>query len=140
MGLMAFFGVLATGGWSDRTGPAWPTAAAFAVRIFTFVLITVDQSPLSVAIFALAFGATFLVTAPLTVLFVRDSFGTKHLGALTGLITMVHHICGGIGAYAGAAIFDTTGRYDLAFTLVLASCVIALVLTLCLRRTPELPL
>ena len=37
-----------------------------------------DQSPLSITIFALVFGATFLVTAPLTVVFVRENFGTKN--------------------------------------------------------------
>ena len=71
-----------------------------------FALIAIDQSPLSIAVFALVFGATFLMTAPLTVLFVRDHFGMRHLGALTGLITMVHQIFGGIGAYGGALIFD----------------------------------
>jgi hypothetical protein len=34
----------------------------------------------------LVFGATVLVTAPLTILFVRDAFGTRSLGALAGLI------------------------------------------------------
>ena len=67
-------------------------------------------------------------------LFVRDHFGLKHLGALTGLITMVHQIFGGIGAYGGALIFDATGRYDAAFVTVgLAS---ALALTLMLKRKP----
>ena len=98
-----------------------------------FGWIAVDQSPVSIAVFALVFGATFLVTAPLTVVFVRESFGTKNLGALTGLITMVHQIFGGVGAYAGAAIFDATGTYDAAFLLMLASAVVALALTLALR-------
>ena len=99
-----------------------------------FALIAVDQSPLSIAVFALVFGATFLVTAPMTVLFVRDHFGLKHLGALTGLITMVHQIFGGIGAWGGALIFDATGTYDAAFVLMLAVSALALVLTLTLRR------
>jgi len=99
-----------------------------------FGWIALDQSPASVAVFALVFGATFLVTAPLTVVFVRESFGTKSLGALTGLITMVHQIFGGIGAYAGAAIFDATGGYEAAFVVMLTSAVLALVLTLMLRR------
>jgi hypothetical protein len=81
------------------------------------------------------FGITFLVTAPLTVLFVRDSFGMAHLGAISGIITMVHQIFGGIGAYAGAAIFDATGRYDIAFVVVMIATVVALVLTLCLDRS-----
>jgi len=66
--------------------------------------------------------------------FVQQSFGTRHLGALTGLITMVHQIFGGIGAYLGAAVFDATHRYDEAFMVMLAASTLALVLTLMLRR------
>ena len=135
MGLTGFIGVIGAGIWGDRSGPIWPTAASFAVRAVVFGLIVVDQSPLSIAIFCLVFGITFLVTAPLTVLFVRDSFGMAHLGAISGIITMVHQIFGGIGAYAGAAIFDATGRYDIAFVIVMIATVVALVLTLCLDRS-----
>jgi predicted MFS family arabinose efflux permease len=134
MGLTGLAGVIASGLASDRLGPVWPTAAAFAARIVVFAWIAIDQSPLSIAVFALVFGATFLVTAPLTVVFVRESFGTRNLGALAGFITMTHQIFGGLGAYAGAAIFDATGGYDAAFVAMLASAVVALALTLMLRR------
>ena len=134
MGLTGLAGVIASGLASDRLGPVWPTAAAFAARIVVFAWIAIDQSPLSIAVFALVYGATFLVTAPLTVLFVRESFGTRNLGALAGFITMTHQIFGGLGAYAGAAIFDATGGYDAAFVVILASAVVALALTLTLRR------
>jgi predicted MFS family arabinose efflux permease len=134
MGLTALAGVIFSGFVSDRLGPVWPTAAAFAARIVVFAWIALDQSPLSIAVFALTYGATFLVTAPLTVIFVRESFGTRNLGALAGFITMIHQIFGGVGAYVGAAIFDATGGYDAAFVLVLASAVVALVLTLMLSR------
>jgi predicted MFS family arabinose efflux permease len=121
MGLTGVIGLIVTGLISDRIGPAWTSALSFAVRGVVFTLIAVDQSPLSIAIFALVFGATFLVTAPLAVLFVRDHFGVAHLGALTGLITMVHQIFAGIGAYGGALLFDATGTYDLAFVFLLAA-------------------
>jgi predicted MFS family arabinose efflux permease len=134
MGLTALVGVLAAGAISDRSGPVLATAVAFGARIAVFALVTLDQSVLSISIFALVYGATFLVTAPLTVLFVRESFGTKNLGALTGLITMVHQVFGGIGAYGGALVFDLTGSYDAAFLLVLGTSTVALVLTLMLRR------
>jgi len=137
MGLTGLIGLLATGLISDRAGPAWTSALAFALRVAVFALIAVDQSPLSIAVFALVFGATFLVTAPMTVLFVRDHFGLKHLGALTGLITMVHQIFGGIGAWGGALIFDATGVYDAAFVLMLAASALALVLTLLLRQNRD---
>ena len=95
----------------------------------------VDQSAVSVAIFALVFGVTFLVTAPLTILFVSENFGTRHLGSLTGLITLVHHMCGGAGAYLGSAVFDSTGSYDVIFPIMLGSSVLALILVLPLRRS-----
>ena len=134
MGLTGLVGVVVSGTWSDRSGPVWPTAASFIARLAVFALILVDQSTLSVTIFALVFGATFLATAPLTVIFVTQSFGAKHLGALTGLIIMVHNMFGGIGAYLGAAAFDRLGGYDLAFAVMLSSNVLALALTLGLRR------
>ena len=134
MGLTGLIGVVAGGALSDRAGPVWPTALAFAARVGVFGLIVADQSTLSVAIFAFVFGTTFLVTAPLTVVFVSDSFGTRHLGALTGLITMVHQGCGGIGAYLGAAAFDATGGYTIAFAVMFAASLLALVLTLMLQR------
>ena len=135
MGFTGFVGVIAGGALSDRAGPVWPTALAFGARVAVFALVAADQSPLSVAIFALVFGATFLVTAPLTVVFVSEGFGTRHLGALTGLITMVHQIFGGVGAYLGAAVFDATGTYDIAFTIMGAVSLLALLLTLLLRQT-----
>ncbi len=58
----------------------------------------------------------------------------KHLGALTGLVTMVHQVFGGLGAYGGALAFDATGSYDAAILLVLAASAVALVLTLLLRQ------
>jgi predicted MFS family arabinose efflux permease len=136
MGLTALLGVFATGAVSDRLGPVWPTAAAFAARLFVFALVMVDQSIVSITIFALVFGVTFLVTAPLTVLFVAQYFGARHLGALTGLITMVHHMCGGAGAYLGSAVFDHTGSYDFAFPIMLLSSLVALFLLVLLRNKP----
>ena len=130
MGFTGLIGLVATALISDRIGPMWTAAIAFTARVGVFCLIAVDTSTPSIAIFSLVFGATFLVTAPLTVLFVRDHFGIAHLGALTGVITMVHQIFGGIGAYGGALIFDATGTYQAAFILLLVASTLALILTL----------
>ncbi len=137
MGLTGLIGVVAAGAFSDRFGPIWPTVLAFAARVVVFALILVDQSAISVAVFALVFGATFMVTAPLTVVFVQQSFGSRHLGALTGLVTMVHQVFGGLGAYLGAALFDRSGSYDVAFAIMGAVSLVAVVLTLMLKRPRE---
>ena len=49
---------------------------------------------------------------------------------------MVHHIFGGLGAYAGAAVFDATGTYNGAFVFMLVISALAVVLTLMLQRRP----
>ena len=134
MGLVGLVGVIAAGAWSDRSGPIWPALASFLVRIGAFGLVMVDESPLAITVFALVFGFTFLVTAPLLVIFVRDAFGSANLGALTGLIIMIHHMSGGAGAWIGAALFDASGGYDVAFALMLASSVLASLLTIRLAR------
>lgn len=125
MGLAGLVGVLAAGFWSDRSGPVWPTLACFVLRITIFTLILVDRSPLSIAVFALGYGVTFWATAPLTVIFVRDLFGNRNLGLISGLVTMAHHIAGGLGALTGAMLFDTDGDYLAAFWLMLVLSVIA---------------
>ena len=109
MGLVGFVGVIAAGAWSDKAGPVTPAVACFLVRIVAFALIVVDQSPLTIAAFALLFGLTFLMTAPLLVIFAREAFGMENLGSITGLIVMIHHMCGGLGAWIGAALFDANG-------------------------------
>jgi predicted MFS family arabinose efflux permease len=134
MGLTGLLGIVASGILSDRSGPALPAALSFIARVLVFGLVMIDQSTLSVSVFALVFGVTFLMTAPLCVVFVVESFGSRHLGALTGLITMIHHMCGGLGAWLGAASFDATGNYDAAFAVMLAVSLLAALLTLMLRK------
>jgi len=139
MGLMMLLGVLAAGWSSDRIGPVVATFLAFAVRVVVFAAVLLDSSVVTVAVFALAFGATFLVTAPLTVIFVREAFGTRNLGALTGLITMVHHIFGGLGGLLGAWLFDASGGYEAALFLMLITSLAGAALTLGLRRPQPAP-
>jgi len=134
MGLVGFVGVIAAGAWSDKVGPVTPAVACFLLRIAAFALIEVDQSPIAVAAFALLFGLTFLMTAPLLVVFARAAFGMGNLGSITGLIVMVHHMFGGLGAWIGATVFDAYGTYDWAFGLMFASSLLACLFSAALAR------
>ena len=67
MGVMGLLGVLVSGFLADRIGPARPTLLCFAMRIGIFVLVILSQSKPAVMMFALLYGFTFLMTAPLTV-------------------------------------------------------------------------
>lgn len=139
MGLMMLLGVLASGWTSDRTGPAVPTLISFVLRIVLFAAVILNNSVVTVCVFALLFGFTFLVTAPLCVVFARNAFGTRNLGLFTGLITMIHHIAGGLGAWLGAAWFDAVGNYEVVLFVMLTTSIAGALMTLLLRleRTPR---
>ena len=133
MGVMGLLGVLVSGFLADRIGPARPTLLCFAMRTGIFVLVILSQSKPAVMMFALLYGFTFLMTAPLTVIFSGNIFGSARLGRISGTISMIHQISGGIGALAGALAFDIWGSYDRAFLLMLTLSVVATAGTLLVR-------
>jgi len=136
MGLMGLLGVLASGLLADAFGAVRPTVICFWVRMFIFAFIIFDQSTATIIAFGLLYGLTFLITAPLTVVFVGNIFGVARLGTLAGSISMVHQIAGGLGAFVGAYIFDHRGSYDDAFRLMLILSMAAAILTLLVRERP----
>ena len=88
MGLMGLIGVLASGLLSDAFGPACPTMVCFLMRIVIFALVLYSHAAPAVAVFALLYGFTFLITAPLTVVFAGNTFGPARLGTVSGIISM----------------------------------------------------
>ena len=141
MGLMGLLGVLASGYLADLMGPGRPTLLCFLMRIGIFALIILSQANASVVVFALLYGFTFLMTAPLTVMFSGNIFGQSRLGRISGTISAVHQISGGLGALAGALSFDIWGSYQQAFMLMLALSMVATVATLMVRdrAVPRIP-
>jgi sugar phosphate permease len=129
MGLMALAGVMLSGYLSDRYGPAMPTIICFIVRLGLFVFILNSQNTPSIIVFAMLYGSTFLMTAPLGPIFAGQLFGARFLGTVTGIVSMVHQIFGGLGAFVGAFFFDTFGKYDGAFALVLGMSIAAIVVS-----------
>ena len=134
MGLAGLAGVLLAGGLNDRFGPVLPTVLCFVLRIGVSALVLASREPAFIVGAALLYGVTFWMTAPLAVVFAREVAGFALLGTVSGLITMVHHGAGGIGALAGASVFDTYGSYTNAFAAMLVLSVIAVVLSAFLAR------
>ncbi len=134
MGLTGLCGVLLAGLLNDRFGPVLPTALSFVLRFGVFAALLVSRDPAVIIGAALLFGVTFWMTAPLAVVFAREIAAMAILGTVTGLITMLHHSAGGLGALAGASIFDAWGSYGPAFTAMLLLSVLAFGLCLVLPR------
>ncbi len=134
MGVMGLLGVLLAGVMADALGASRPTALCFLMRIGIFALILPLQSTPAILAFGLLYGFTFLITAPLTVVFLSNIYGPNRLGTLTGTVSMIHQIMGGLGALAGGWIYDMTGAYDSAFVLMLALSLAATALTFSVRE------
>jgi MFS family permease len=127
-GLMSLAGILIAGPASDLIGNKIPIALTFFIRIFLFLMILKYQSTTSFYVFALVFGLTHLITAPLTATLIGRMYGLSHIGLLSGFITTVHHLGGGLLAYLGGTIFDKTGSYQLVFVI---SAFMAFIATVC---------
>ena len=96
--------------------------------------MVVSDATLAIVGFALLYGVTFWITAPLSAVYTREHFGAKHLGTINGFITMAHNGFGGLGAYIGGVVFDTYGNYDLVLQLLLGLAISAFLLSRMIGR------
>ena len=140
-GLLSLAGLLIIGPATDVIGNKTPVVFTFVLRFFLFMLILKYQNVVSFYIFSMSFGFTFLITAPIATTLSGKLFGFTHVGVLTGFISTIHHLGGGIWAYVGGWSFDHTGDYGLAFALSSAMALAAFLCSLFIReksyRVPE---
>jgi MFS family permease len=133
-GLLSLAGILVAGPASDLIGDKIPIALTFLLRVFAFLLIIAYQNLTSFYVFALVFGFSFLVTAPLTPTLVGRLYGFSHVGVLSGFITTVHHLGGGVAAWGGGVLFDLTGSYQAVLVISAILAAIAAVSTMLIRQ------
>lgn len=138
LGMMSLPGILIAGPASDKFGSKPPIAMTFVLRFFLFLLILKYRNLYSFYFFSLSFGFTFFVTAPLNPILVGRIYGLSHVGLISGVITTVHHLGGGLWAFAAGSIFDRTGSYHLTFILSAFMALSAAGLTLMLKEKDHL--
>jgi len=127
-GLFSMGGILLAGPLSDLIGNKIPFVLSFVLRFLLFLMILKYQNLMSFYVFAVLFGFTFLITAPLITTLAGRLFGFSHIGLITGFITTIHHLGGGFWAYVGGVIFDNTGSYRMVFVF---SAVLAAIAAVC---------
>lgn len=129
-GLLSLVGILITGRAIDKIGDKIPILVTFLFRAALFFYILKSQTLTAFYIFALGFGFTMMVTAPITATLMGRLYGLTHLGLISGVITTVHHFGGGVWGFLGGAIFDYTGNYRLVLALYGVCSVVAVGCTL----------
>jgi MFS family permease len=128
LGLMSLVGVLIAGPATDFIGNKIPAAITFLLRFGAFLMILTYENPTSFYLFSIIFGFTYIITGPITTTLLGRLYGFSHIGLLSGFVTTIHHLGGGLWAYLGGFIFDQTGSYRLAF---ICSAIMAFVAFLC---------
>ncbi len=134
-GLLSLGGILVAGPASDRIGNKVPIALSFVLRVLLFVMILFFKGAVTFWIFALLFGFTWLITAPLTTTLAGRLYGFTHIGVIGGFITTIHHVGGGLWAFLGGVVYDLTGGYELAFIISAVVSAIAAACSLAIRET-----
>ncbi len=99
--------------------------------------ILLPKSELTVIVFAVCMGATWLGTVPLTSGLVAQLFGARYLSTLFGVVFLGHQLGAFLGAWLGGWVFDRTGSYDAVWILACGLSVFATLIHLKIDDQPE---
>ncbi len=84
-------------------------------------------------IFAVIFGIAYGGLSPASTAMVSDSFGTRHVGSIMGLLEIGWVLGAAVGPALAGYIFDTTHKYFLAFLLVAIAALVVAILILFIK-------
>jgi MFS family permease len=121
--IVGSLGAGALGGrYSKRLVLAWfYVTRALAITAFLAAPLTAAGTYL----FAAVLGLTWLGTVPLTNSLVGQIFGVKYLSTLFSIAFLGHQLGAFIGAWAGGAVYDMTGSYQLVWLTAVGLSVVA---------------
>jgi MFS family permease len=109
-----------SGAVSDRVGYPRLLGWIYAGRAVTLVYLVFARDPVSLFVFAVAFGIVdFSTVAPTTALSTM-LFGRRSAGTVYGLVALSHQLGSALGSYAGGIIHDVTGSYTMFFLVAAA--------------------
>lgn len=127
-------GTLVFGRLGDLYRRKYVLSALYTLRtlaVVVFVLAPVNTVTLYV--FALAIGFTWLGTVPLTLGVLSQIFGVRYIGTLFGLVFLGHQLGGFLGAWLGGVVYDESHSYALMWTISIGLGVASIVLNLPIR-------
>lgn len=123
LGVIGFFNIVGTFlfGWlGGRYRKKWVLTAMYLARAGAIAgLLVLPVTPLTIWLFAVAFGTLWLGTVPLTSGLVGQIFGPRYLATLFGVVMFSHQIGAFFGAWLGGISFDLTGSYTVVWLAAL---------------------
>ncbi len=100
-------------------------------------IVLLPPSEILVYGFAVAMGAFWLSTVPLTTGLVADLYGTRYMTTLFGIVFFFHQIGGFLGGWLGGYIYDLVGSYDIVWWISVALGLMSAIVHWPIRPLPE---
>ncbi|KQW39204.1 hypothetical protein ASC76_10285 [Rhizobacter sp. Root404] len=121
-----------------RLGDAYRTkyvlATLYTIRTLSMIaFVATPLSEVSLYIFVLVIGATWLGTAPLTMGILTQIFGVRYIATLFGMVFMGHQLGGFAGSWLGGIFYDRTQSYSAMWAISIGLGVASILLNLPIR-------
>ncbi len=121
----SLFCVLLTGFFSDRIGRKVPLGAVYFLRGLAFLLFFLVKNDFTLWATPVLVGFIWFTGGALTSALTADFYGSRSVGVLFGLMTMVYQLGSAVGVWLAGFIHDATGSYDSAFFVTMLFCFLA---------------
>jgi len=119
-------------GWLGDIFPKrYVMAGCFIFQAVGLLLFTYVQGILGIAFFLVLYAPTYAIQG--------EYFGRKWFGTIRGMMTPITLISGVVGPVFAGTVFDVTGSYRPAFTVLAGSILLALMLVLT-AKPPKTPI
>ncbi|GAB1392818.1 MFS transporter [Rhodocyclaceae bacterium] len=137
IGLFNIFGTFTAGWLGQRYSKKHLLAGIYITRsIVIIIFLAAPLTPLSAYLFAMVIGFLWLATVPLTNGIIAQVFGVAYLSMLGGFVFFSHQIGSFLGAWLGGLLFDSTGSYDIVWSIIIGLGVVAMALNLPINQQP----
>jgi len=135
IGLFNIAGSILAGVAAQRYSMKLMLSALYASRGLGVVFfLLAPKTELTILVFSVWMGVTFLATVPPTAGLVGKLFGVRYLATLFGVTLFAHQIGGFFGAWLGGVAFAATGSYDWMWYADIALAVFAALINLPIKE------
>jgi predicted MFS family arabinose efflux permease len=114
-------GKLAFGVLADRLSPRYTAILCIALQLVGLSILLMTHTTAMVWVFVFVFGFAMGGNITLQPLVTSEFFGMKSFGALLGWVVLAGAVGSALGPVVGAAIYDASGSYSLAFITFLVA-------------------
>jgi MFS family permease len=134
IGLGSIIGRIAMGTVSDKIGVKNTLIITIASMLAAFLWLQMPVQLWGLYVFGLVFGFAYGALIAMQTLVAVRTFGLLSLGTISGVITFSYTVGGALGPAATAYIFDKCNDYRPAYVITAVMALVALGLTLIIKR------